>query len=136
MAKSEPGKAQASARKERGIIDGATELLGLGFIVPGYSCRYFDSEFQLNGHRNVVLSILSLGNSISTTRLIPMFTVPGLVFPSSTVQLRGSDFAYNDGGGGVVPVSGSGLRVGVCNDSALPIRYTHLTVYRPAIGQE
>jgi hypothetical protein len=130
-------RARAATSKSlspKGITDGYAELLGLGFTVPAQTCRFFDSEMDFGGTRQVAISLLAVGASLATTRVIPFFSVPGAPYAAFTTQLRGSDFVFSDGGGGVVPVSGRLLRLMVCNDGTAPLTYTQLSVYSPGVA--
>ena len=87
-----------------------------------------DSFLDYVTSSNVSISLLSNGQDITATRIIPFFAVDGNSFyVAAGYIIRASDFYFIDAGSGIVPVHGRFLRIRICNDANVDVSYAQLT---------
>jgi hypothetical protein len=107
---------------------GSGEIVATNFAVQAGTCVRADSFLDYTTFSNVSISLLSNGQDVTATRIIPFFAVDTNAFYVAAGNIiRASDFYYIDGGSAVVPVHGRFLRIRICNDANVDVSYAQLT---------
>ena len=107
---------------------GSGEIVATNFTVQAGTCVRADSLLDYFTSSNVSISLLSNGQDMTATRIIPFFAVDNNAFYVAAGNIiRASDFYYIDGGSSVVPVHGRFLRIRICNDANFDVSYAQLT---------
>ena len=121
------GDAQAAVVGDRSAA-GSGEIVATNFTVQAGTCVRADSFLDYFTSSNVSISLLSNGQDMTATRIIPFFAVDNNAFYVAAGNIiRASDFYYTDGGSAVVPVHGRFLRIRICNDANFDVSYAQLT---------
>jgi hypothetical protein len=121
------GEAAAAAATDHSAA-GSGEIVATNFTVQAGTCVRADSFLDYITSSNVSISLLSNGQDMTATRVIPFFAVDNNAFYVAAGNIiRASDFYYIDGGSAVVPVHGRFLRIRICNDANVDVSYAQLT---------
>ncbi len=121
------GDAVAAAVTDRATASFG-EVVATNFTVQAGTCVRADSFLDYSTSSNVSISLLSNGQDMTATRIIPFFAVDGNSFyVAAGYIIRASDFYFIDGGSGIVPVHGRFLRIRICNDANVDVSYAQLT---------
>ena len=121
------GDTAGSAVADRAIAS-VGEVVATNFTIQAGTCVRADSFLDYSTSSNVSISLLSNGQDMTATRIIPFFAVDSNSFYVAAGSIiRASDFYYIDGGSGIVPVHGRFLRIRICNDSNFDVSYAQLT---------
>lgn len=121
------GNLQAAAVGDRAAA-GSGEIVATNFTVQAGTCVRADSSLDYITSSNVSISLLSNGQDMTATRIVPFFAVDNNAFYVAAGNIiRASDFYYIDGGSAVVPVHGRFLRIRICNDANFDVSYAQLT---------
>ncbi len=121
------GDTAAAAVADRAIASSG-EVVATNFTVQAGTCVRADSFLDYVTSSNVSITLLSNGQDMTATRIIPFFAVDGnSSYVAAGYIIRASDFYFIDGGSGIVPVHGRFLRIRICNDANVDISYAQLT---------
>ncbi len=128
-------QARDTAAAAAGVSDRAIaasgEVIATNFTVQAGTCVKADSLLDYITSSNVSISLLSNGQDMTATRIIPFFAFFAVdgnsFFVAAGFIIRASDFYYIDGGSGTVPVHGRFLRIRICNDANFDVSYAQLT---------
>ena len=121
------GDTAAAAVADRAIASFG-EVVATNFTVQAGTCVRADSSLDYATSSNVSISLLSNGQDMTATRIIPFFAVDGNSFyVAAGYIILASDFYFIDGGSGIVPVHGRFLRIRICNDANVDVSYAQLT---------